>query len=291
MIRRYPLAVFFVIACGLSWLIWAPLWLPAVGVSGLPTLPYHHALGALGPIAAAFLVSGAVGGRASTGDLARRMVLWRGRAVWVLVALLAPFALLALAMSATSLLGEGRGSLARLGTSREFPELSAIAFLTYNIVSFGLGEEVGWRGFALPRLQARHNALTSSLLLTVGWALWHIPLFAYRPGYTGMGAAGVAGWLFSLVTGSILLTWLYNESEGSLLTVALFHASMDVVFTTDGTSPMVVNAIGALTTLWGVVIVIVAGPRFLSRKGKMVWGRAGVTEMEERHPDVVLAIR
>ena len=57
MSRRYPLAIFFALACVISWLLWAPLWLPAFGVDGMPTLPFHHALGALGPIAAAFLVS------------------------------------------------------------------------------------------------------------------------------------------------------------------------------------------------------------------------------------------
>jgi membrane protease YdiL (CAAX protease family) len=142
--------------------------------------------------------------------------------------------------------------------------------MAYNVASFGYGEEVGWRGFALPRLQARHSALVSSLLLTLGWALWHVPLFLYRPGYTGMGVAGIAGWLFSLVTGSVLLTWLYNGSRGSLLTVALFHAAIDVVFTAESSSPLVVNTAGALITVWGVLVVVAAGPRYLSKQGKVV---------------------
>ena len=131
-------------------------------------------------------------------------------------------------------------------------------------MSFGYGEETGWRGFALPRLQARHSAWVVSLLLTLGWALWHLPLFFYRPGYTSMDAAGVAGWFFSLLTGAVLLTWLYNESEGSILVVALFHASVDVAFTSRIASPEVVNVAGALITAWGIVVLVAAGPRRLS---------------------------
>ena len=100
--HRHPLATFFALAYGISWLLWAPLWLPAFGVEGLPIFPFHHALGALGPIAAAFLVSAAETGRAGPVYLLRRMGLARGRLVWVAVALLAPFALLALAVIGTS---------------------------------------------------------------------------------------------------------------------------------------------------------------------------------------------
>jgi hypothetical protein len=103
---RHPLATFFALAYSVSWLIWAPLCLPAFGVDGLPTLPFHHALGALGPIAAAFLVSKAETGRAGTRDLLRRMGLWRGRIVWAAVALLVPFVLVVLAVAVALLLGE-----------------------------------------------------------------------------------------------------------------------------------------------------------------------------------------
>ena len=270
MSRRHPLATFFGLAYGISWLLWAPLWLPAFGVDGLPVLPFHHALGALGPIAAAFLVSATETGLAGTRDLLRRMGLWRGRLVWVAVALLAPFALLALAVVGAWVFGGESVSLAGFGSSREFPQFSALGFLAYNIVSFGYGEEVGWRGFALPRLQTRHSALVASLLLTLGWALWHTPLFFYRPGYTSMAPADIAGWFFSLLTGAVLLTWLYNESRGSLLVVALFHAAVDVVFTSDISSQFVVTAAGVLITFWGIIVLVAAGPGYLSRRGKMV---------------------
>jgi len=266
----HPLALYFVLAYSISWLLWAPLCLPAFGVGLLPVLPFQHALGALGPIGAALITSLMHDGVAGPRDLLRRAFAWRGQLRWAAVALLVPFALLALALVLEAVLNHGSVPWAGFGTSREFPQFSALGFLAYNIVSFGLGEEMGWRGFALPRLQSRHSALVATLLLTAGWALWHLPLFLYRPGYTSMGAAGIAGWLFSLLTGAVLLTWLYNESRGSILVAALFHATVDVAFTSSVSSPFVVNAIGAVITCWGIAVVVIAGPRCLARSGKVV---------------------
>ena len=254
MTRNRELLAFFGLAYGISWLVWAPLWLPPLGVQTAAVLPYHHALGALGPIAAAFIVTACKTGWAGVRDLLRRMILWRGRLAWVAVAALGPFLLAGAAVIATSIV-EGPVSLTGLGRSREFPQFSAFVFLAYNLVSFGYGEEVGWRGFALPRLQARYSALAATAVLTLGWAVWHWPLFMYRPGYTSMGLGGIIGWLASLFFGGVLLTWLYNGSRRSLLVVALFHASMDVVFTSDFASPLAANATGALVVLWGIMVM------------------------------------
>lgn len=278
---------FFVLAYAISWLVWAPLWLPSFGFHGLPVLPFHHALGAVGPIASAFIVATMESGSAGPADLSRRLGLFRGRSWWAAVAVFAPYALLGLSVAWASSFG-GEMAAEGFGRSREFPQFSALGFLGYNIVSFGYGEEVGWRGFALPRLQARHSALVASLLLTIGWAIWHLPLFLYRPGYTKMDAIGVVGWLFSLFTGAVLLTWLYNESRGSILVVALFHAAIDVVFTSDISTTSVVNAAGTLITLGGILVVIVAGPRYLSSQGKVIanYGGGAITGFVHRDGEV-----
>lgn len=270
MISQHPIAAYMVLAYGVSWLLWAPLWLPAFGIFDLPMLPFQHALGALGPITAAFVVAGSERGRAGIVDLVRRMGAWRGCLRWVVVGLLGPFALFVLAAMVSWIVGGDGFSLAGLGNSSEFPQFSALGFLAYNVFSFGYGEEVGWRGFALPRLQSHHSALGATIMLTVGWAVWHTPLFLYRPGYTTMGLAGVIGWFFSLLTGAVLLTWLYNESRGSILVVALFHATIDVVFTSEGSSTLVVNAAGALLTVCGILVLLATGPGYLSRSGKVV---------------------
>ncbi|MEO7359006.1 MAG: type II CAAX endopeptidase family protein [Gemmatimonadaceae bacterium] len=272
MIRRHPLLLFFVLAYAISWLIWSPLWLPHFGILELPVLPFHHALGALGPIVAAFTVTALETGRVGLVDLARRMWMWRDQVPWIVFALCAPIAMLALGMLSARLAGVPSAAWTDVGKTREFPQFSAIGFLGYNIFTFGYGEETGWRGFALPRLQARHSAFVSTLLLTGGWAIWHIPLFLYRPGYVTMGVAGILGWLFSLVTGAVLLTWLFNASRGSILVVAIFHATVDVAFTSS-TSPFVVNVVSALITVLGLVVLVREGPRHLSRKGMVVQSR------------------
>lgn len=264
--RRLPLAVFFALAYGISWLIWAPLWLPAFGVSALPVLPLHHALGAVGPIAAAFALVAWERGLGGVRELLARMVAWRDRLPWLCLVVVGPLVVLGIAIAAAFVLTEARPTLSGIGRSREFPSFSVLSFVVYNVFSFGFGEEVGWRGYALPRLQARHSALGARLRLTLGWAVWHLPLFFYRPGYVGMGVGGIAGWLVSLLTGAVLLTWLYNASRGSLLVVALFHAMIDVIFTSDVSSPFVVNATGALVTCWGLLVLVISGPRDLGRR-------------------------
>jgi membrane protease YdiL (CAAX protease family) len=96
-------------------------------------------------------------------------------------------------------------------------------------------EELGWRGFALPRLQQHLNALDASILLGLVWGLWHLPLyFVLGTGQSEMlGAAtspafaigGFIGWTIGL---SVLFTWLFNQTGGSLLVVILFHTAVNL---------------------------------------------------------------
>ena len=159
--------------------------------------------------------------------------------------------------------------LSGLGISREFPGFSILTFFCYNLLFFGFGEETGWRGFVLPRLQSKYNALMASVLLTLFWALWHWPLFFYRPGYTTMDLAGVFGWVFSLLTGSILLTWLYNSSRASILICAIFHSTIDIAFTSDMSDKNIMTYMGILITVWGILTFVIFKPRNLSNQEKV----------------------
>ena len=263
-IARHPLAYYFVLANLLSWMTWAPLAAAGLGWTTIHPSPYLHLVGGLGPLVAALIVTAACDGRAGLARVVEMCVAWRGRLAWIAFAVAAPALLFVGSVAALHVVGQDHVVWADLGKSVEYPALSRGMYWGANILCYGFGEEVGWRGFALPRLQARRSALTSSLLIGGAWAVWHLPLFAFASGLSSMGVGGVMGWLFSIVTGSILMTWLFNTSRGSLLAVALFHGVLDIVMTSPvkGALPSVM---GAIITLFGVAILVVFGPSNLAR--------------------------
>lgn len=133
---------------------------------------------------------------------------------------------------------------------------------------FTNGEEIGWRGYALPRLQARHGALIASLIIGVVWGFWHVPKFLMAG-----SAQDYSFWVFLLDTTAkaILFTWVYNNTKSSLLLVTLFHAAIN---TADVFLPIIPAAIGdvrptliaiGLHCLAAIIVVIVTGPARLSR--------------------------
>ena len=258
------LVVYFSFAYLISWLIWLPLYGPVFGLRPMPVIPYNHALGGLGPLLSAFLTTLMFDKKAGVRKLAGGLFKVRPFS-YILVALLSPFLIVALAVLVNTLLNGAPADLTGLLRVREFPGFNLGEFFIYNLIFFGFGEETGWRGFALPRFQQRRNALGSSALLTVFWALWHWPLFFYRPGYMSMHIPDVVGWILSLFTGSILLTWLFNSTRGSILACAIFHATIDIAFTADIADKNVVGITGFLVTLWGILILAIFKAKHLAK--------------------------
>jgi uncharacterized protein len=112
------------------------------------------------------------------------------------------------------------------------PSLSSIhlgayfyaAFIGKGLLGNGLYEEIGWRGFALPLLQSRRSALTSSLVIGLVWGLWHFPMFVYQ---TPFPWTHLALFVLQAVIFSIIFTWAYNTTDGSLLAVILLHGAIN----------------------------------------------------------------
>ncbi|WP_171075174.1 CPBP family intramembrane glutamic endopeptidase [Nonomuraea basaltis] len=159
---RRPLTIFFLLVFVVTWAIWVPRAIDPDGPAG--------AIGAVwtyGPALAAVLAAALTGG---LGDLGRRLIRWRVGLVWYAVALLGPVVVALIVAGVNAVLG-GEWALTWESPAGLLPLFVVLA------LTDGLGEETGWRGFALPRMLTRMSPLTASLILGLIWAAWHLPLF------------------------------------------------------------------------------------------------------------------
>ena len=254
LIRRHPLTTFFVLAFGITWVVWVPR------AAGVP-LGVVGQVSTWAPAIAALLAAALTGGRGAVRELGVRLVRWRVGWQWYVVVILGPAAFSLAVAGAYVLLG-GSWADAAPPALREGSLLLLPLFLLILALTDGLGEELAWRGFALPRLLTRYNALVASLVLGVLWGLWHLPL-VWTEGAT-MYQQPVWLLLLDIMAKSVLFTWVFLHTRGSVLLAMLFHGatnlfavSPEVSSTGDLTLPLV--AAGAKWMLV-VVVVVVAGP-------------------------------
>jgi len=228
LMREHPLFFFFFIAYAGTWIIFIPYVLAEWGLlHGNFTLvfvlkPF------MGPFLAAFIMTGVLEGKAGILRLRQRLKQWRTGRGWYLFTLLGIPALILLGIVIQP------GMLASFQGLK--PALLVSYPLTYIAVFFGggpLGEEPGWRGFALPRLLARHGALWGTLLLGILWGFWHLPDFltSAQGGGPGTGLTtfliNFPVFLLLVMALAIILTWLYNHTQGSIFISILAHASVN----------------------------------------------------------------
>lgn len=223
-----------------------------------------------GFIVATLLMTGLTLGRAGVAALLRRYLIWRVGWRWYAVAFLLYPAIFAAAIALNS---AWTGTAIDFGATMAGQFFGAGARLPLFILPFFLfeaisnGEEMGWRGYVLPRLQARHSALVASLILALFWGLWHLPKY--------LGPAAGGSFSLGMVKAfgdAILYTWLYNNSSGSLLLVTIFHAAgntagffLPMANTVSNTNMGALVIAVALIWLAAGLVTAVAGPAHLSR--------------------------
>jgi CAAX protease family protein len=250
-----PLILYFTLAYAFSWAVEIPLVAVARGWT-TRTVPFAlHYLAAFGPLAAAVITTWAADGPDGLRRLGRRVVQWRVRPIWWICAL-APLVLFAVAAVALRIVRGSWTDLEVLGRLNFLPSLGLWA-LPFWIVTFGIGEETGWRGFALPRLQQGRSALTASLLLGLVWAAWHLPTLFYLPSYVQHGVAAVPGLLIGITLGSIVLTWLVNGSRGSVLVAIVWHGTFNYVTAAPSSDQAITAFVTTAVLVWAVIVVLV----------------------------------
>jgi membrane protease YdiL (CAAX protease family) len=222
LIARHPLVFFFLLSFVFSWSYW--------GLHKALQLPGPlFALGAAGPLASALIVLAITSGKPGVLALLRRYVHWRIGLQWYLVTLIGVQVLMFLSFVVVP------GAVAEfVAPNWSFVPryLSEFAF-TLFLAGGPLLEEGGWRGFALPRLQRLHGPLVGTVILGALWSLWHLPFFVGPLALTGpdttFASVSITFVLFTigLMGLSVVMTWVLNNSGGSVLMAILLHAAFD----------------------------------------------------------------
>jgi CAAX protease family protein len=263
MIRRWPLVSYFTLAWGISWLLWLPRIASEQGWIGWFVPEWWHYAGAAGPIVAALLVAARTEGRSGVRGLLGQFNPRRAPGGWLLFAIVSPVALFGLGAVVLWIVESRWPTYQDVAQAANLPALGLPLTFLVHVVTFGIGEETGWRGFALPRLQARHSALTATLILAVGWAIWHIPSFFENAGYTNLGPVTLIGWSIGLVLGAVFLTWLYNSTRGSLLAIVLWHGLFNTFITSQAAEGLIAAVMTTGVMLLAVFAIVAAGTREL----------------------------
>ena len=256
LVKQYPTAAFFILTFILS-----------VGVGAIANAIYDAtnsiilalplALLSVGPLVSAVIVSAVIGGKAGVSALLRKFTVWRVSWRWYAVAL---FLLPALALAAiylNVLLGAPAPTAAAFGAWSGL--LGAFAFRLVNPFDGPMMEELGWRGFAQPRLQTRYSPLAANLILGLLVTLWH---FQYIP-------SGQYTWIYvpATMASTILYGWVYNATGGSVLLTLIMHATEPLLWISftgaDETRATVIRVLIYVAT--AVIVVLLAGKN-LGRK-------------------------
>ena len=255
---------FFLMTVGISWAFWIPA--AAASVENR----FLMVMGTYGPAISAILLSVFTGGRAGLKKLFAGFLIWRVNVRWYLFSFFGTAVLVLIAIWIHTVTGD-----AFLVFNDPKQWYLTVPVFGYVLLFSVLGEEIGWRGYALPRLQTNCNALVSSLIIGVVWGLWHLPLFFAS--WNFHSGIPLALFLVQDIALAVVFTWIYNGTGGSLLVVNLFHAASN---TTLGILPVLPGDAGGsmvplritvvLLCVVSSLIIILNRPTALIRSGRKV---------------------
>jgi membrane protease YdiL (CAAX protease family) len=205
------LVLFFALAFSLSWYPWIIALFKGTTSGPNP----------LGPLVAALIVTALTEGRIGIKDFLKRLVRWNVGIRWYAIVFLLPVFCCLIAAGIALATGAAQLQL----STKESPVLSdLLPKFVFIFLFIGLGEEPGWRGYAIEKFQKLYSPLKSSLILAPIWALWHLPLMGSE-----FPAPIIPAFLLSVVGATIVLTVVYNGTQRSILLPMLMHATVNTV--------------------------------------------------------------
>jgi uncharacterized protein len=207
-VRRHPIITFFVLTYAIGWGC-IPFWTFQAG----------------SPFIAALIVIPLTQGVAGLKELGLRMIRWRVRWYWYVVAIGLPLAVVGLVVGLNVALGASAPSLAGVGSVSTILMMFAVRLV--NPGDGALGEEPGWRGVALPGLQSTLSPLVSTLILGVVVTVWHVPILFLEDGL--LQPSIIVGFLLGSFAVTFFYTWLFNHTGGSVLMTIVSHAAQGTI--------------------------------------------------------------
>jgi uncharacterized protein len=237
---------------------------PPRGVSMLPLFIACVFLTAYAPTLAALLVTARSGG---VGTLLRQVATWRVGLGWYAIVLAGPIVLFVVADLIYALSGGVQPAAWVVLPSN-------LAFVG-PLIAGSLGEELGWRGFAQPRLQTRYSALWASIIIGIIWGTWHLWPALLPGGLADLTVSDLAQTYIRLISTAIIYAWIYNSTNGSLFVVMVAHAGHNLateLVPIPAAGAHVIPVIVALLYMAvATAVVLIAGPRTLSRPVARTW--------------------
>jgi uncharacterized protein len=235
LLERRPLLSFFVMASLFSWIALIPYILSQWNIlSNTKAFAVFFALNPfVGPALAAYIMHRTIGGKEAWQNLRRSLKQFKTGLKWYLFILIGLPAVMFLGMIVLN--GGSLPSFHDLSSS--YFEGYPIQFILIFFFGGSLAEEIGWRGFALPRMQSRYGAFKASLFLGFLWALWHLPHFLTSTQRGGPGTdlsifyINLPIFIVLCVSITIIMTWVFNHTQGSLFMAVLLHTSINTFST------------------------------------------------------------
>jgi uncharacterized protein len=193
-------------------------------------------------------------GRSGLRNLVARIFKWRVDVRYYTFAILVPVGLFVFACLLNRMVTGTWPNLTLLGEVDYLPYLTPLGALGIWLITFGLCEETGWRGYGLPHLQKTRSATTATLILGILWACWHLPMFFYRATYLQMGIMGFPMLALSLIFAAMIFTWLYNSTNGSVWIVIVFHAVFNWLTANEAGGQFAAPILSVAIVLWALYI-------------------------------------
>lgn len=212
-------------------------------------LPVQHEISFFGPFLAAFFTVLIFNGFSGVGSFLKASFLPRASLWWYLFAIVVPVVFFLIAQLIQRM-------VIGYWFILDMPWIEWLGIWLFWLLLSGIGEETGWRGFALSELQMKFSWNTSALIVTLVWMLWHLPYFFAHPGFMNMDLFMIGGWLVSLFFVSFLLCWLFNQSGQNVWIPVLWQGTYNAVINGTNEPTLIPSLVAAMAAVLSIIVFI-----------------------------------